>query len=180
MEKVAYQGQTLTRWQVGNSTFLALPERGARLLNWNLTLGDGSVRDVIYWPEQADFAEIAKVRGGNPILFPFNGRTFDGTDIFHWRAADGVRRPMPLHGIARQGTFELTRLDARGFVARFLPGVRATRSITNSRSRTASTRWAWPANLRSPTSAGSPCPGARVITFTSACRGARARPARTT
>ena len=125
MEKVAYQGQTLTRWQVGNSTFLALPERGARLLNWNLTLGDGSVRDVVYWPEQADFGDIAKVRGGNPILFPFNGRTFDGTDIFHWRAADGVRRPMPLHGIARQGAFEVTRLDSRGFVARFLLGEEA-------------------------------------------------------
>src|SRR5688572_26732456 len=61
MEKVSYQGQTLTRWRVGNSTFLALPERGARLMNWNLTLGDGSVRDVIYWPENADFGDFAKV-----------------------------------------------------------------------------------------------------------------------
>ena len=122
MEKVNYQGQTLTRWQVGNSTFLALPERGARLMNWNVRLGDGSVRDVIYWPENADFADIAKVRGGNPILFPFNGRCFDRGDIFHWRAADGVRRPMPLHGIARQGDFKVTRLDARGFDALFVPG----------------------------------------------------------
>lgn len=125
MEKIAYQGQTLTRWQVGNSTFLALPERGARLMNWNLRLGDGSVRDVIYWPENADFGEIAKVRGGNPILFPFNGRCFDRGDIFHWRAADGVRRPMPLHGIARQGEFKVTRLDARGFDAVFVPGEEA-------------------------------------------------------
>jgi len=122
MEKIAYQGQTLTRWQVGNSTFLALPERGARLMNWNLRLGDGSVRDVIYWPENADFGEIAKVRGGNPILFPFNGRCFDRGDIFHWRAPDGVRRPMPLHGIARQGDFKVTRLDARGFDAVLVPG----------------------------------------------------------
>ena len=125
MEKIAYQGQTLTRWQVGNSTFLALPERGARLMNWNLRLGDGSVRDVIYWPENADFGEIAKVRGGNPILFPFNGRCFDRGDIFHWRAPDGVRRPMPLHGIARQGEFKVTRLDARGFDAVFVPGEEA-------------------------------------------------------
>lgn len=125
MEKVAYQGQTLTRWRVGNSTFLALPERGARLMNWNVTLGDGSVRDVIYWPEKADFGEVAKVRGGNPILFPFNGRCFDQGEIFHWRAADGVRRPMPLHGIARQGDFEVTRLDARGFTARLVPGAEA-------------------------------------------------------
>jgi galactose mutarotase-like enzyme len=125
MEKVPYEGQTLTRWQVGNSTFLALPEKGARLMNWNVTLGDGSVRDVIYWPEQANFAEIAKVRGGNPILFPFNGRAFDRGEIFHWRAADGIRRPMPLHGIARQGDFKVTRCDARGFSATLVPGEEA-------------------------------------------------------
>jgi D-hexose-6-phosphate mutarotase len=82
MEKISYQGQTLTRWRVGNSTFLALPEKGARLMNWNITLGDGSVRDVLYWPENADFADIAKVRGGNPILFPFNGRCYDKGEIF--------------------------------------------------------------------------------------------------
>lgn len=125
MEKVPYHGQSLTRWQVGNSTFLALPEKGARLMNWNVTLGDGSIRDVLYWPEDANFDEIAKVRGGNPILFPFNGRCFDQGQIFHWRAADGVRRPMPLHGIARQGQFDVTRLDARGFSARLVPGAEA-------------------------------------------------------
>ncbi|MEO6753506.1 MAG: hypothetical protein ABIP85_17145, partial [Chthoniobacteraceae bacterium] len=32
MEKIPFQGQTLTRWRVGNSTFLALPEKGARLM----------------------------------------------------------------------------------------------------------------------------------------------------
>lgn len=122
MEKISYQGQTLTRWRVGNSTFLALPEKGARLMNWNITLGDGSVRDVLYWPENADFADIAKVRGGNPILFPFNGRCYDKGEIFFWRAADGVKRAIPLHGIARQGEFKVTRLDARGFVAQFVPG----------------------------------------------------------
>jgi galactose mutarotase-like enzyme len=125
MEKVSYKGQTLTRWQVGQSTFLALPEKGARLMNWNLTLGDGSVRDVLYWPEDADFADFAKVRGGNPILFPFNARVFDQGDIHFWRAADGVRRPMPMHGLARQGDFRVTRLDARGFVAQFVPGEEA-------------------------------------------------------
>ncbi len=125
MEQVPYQGQTLTRWRVGNSTFLALPEKGARLINWNITLGDGSVRDVLFWPENADFTDIAKVRGGNPILFPFNGRCFDRGEIFFWRAADGVRRAIPIHGIARQGQFKVTRLDARGFIAQFVPGEEA-------------------------------------------------------
>lgn len=121
METVSYQGQTLRRWVVGNSTFLALPERGARLLNWNIRLGDGSVRDVVHWPEQADFTHIAAVRGGNPILFPFNARSFDQGEIYLWRDPAGVRRKMPMHGIARQGTFELARIDSRGFVATFLP-----------------------------------------------------------
>jgi galactose mutarotase-like enzyme len=125
MEQISYNGQTLTRWRVGNSTFLALPEHGARLINWNVTLGDGSVRDVIYWPENADFSNIAKVRGGNPILFPFAGRCFDEGEIFFWRGPDGVRRPMPMHGVARQGVFHVAHADARGFVATFVPGAEA-------------------------------------------------------
>ena len=125
MEKVPYQGQTLTRWRVGKSTFLAMPEKGARLMNWTIVLGDGSVRDVLYWPEEANFGDLAKVRGGNPILFPFNARVFDRGEINFWRAADGVRRPMPMHGFARQGDFKVTRSDARGFSAQFVPGEEA-------------------------------------------------------
>lgn len=121
MEKIPYLGDTLRRWQVGGSTFLALPERGARLMNWHVTLGDGSVRDVIYWPELTTLDNLAQVRGGNPILFPFNARTFDRGDIHFWRGADDVRRPMPMHGLARQGTFKLVQIDARGFTALFLP-----------------------------------------------------------
>jgi galactose mutarotase-like enzyme len=122
MERVPYEGLTLTRWNVGPSTFLALPERGARLMNWHVTHGDGSVRDVVYWPENAGpTEEFFKVRGGNPILFPFNARTFDRGDIHFWRDPAGERRPMPMHGIARQGNFEVSRLDERGFAATFRP-----------------------------------------------------------
>jgi galactose mutarotase-like enzyme len=125
MEKVAYHGQTLTRWQVGNSTFLALPEQGARLMNWHLGLGDGSVRDILYWPEDADFSAFHKVRGGNPILFPFSARTFDAGEIGHWRDPAGLRRVMPMHGFARDGVFKVTRLDARGFTAVLVPDAQA-------------------------------------------------------
>ena len=121
MEKISHLGHTLTRWRVGQSTFLAYPERGARLMNWNLTLGDGSVRDIVYWPELTSLDDFVKTRGGNPILFPFNARTFDGGDIYFWRAADGIRRPMPMHGIARQSDFAVTRLDPTGFSARLNP-----------------------------------------------------------
>jgi galactose mutarotase-like enzyme len=121
MEKVSHLGHTLTRWRVGQSTFLAFPEKGARLMNWNLTLGDGSVRDIVYWPELTHLDDFFKNRGGNPILFPFNARTFDRGDIHFWRAADGIRRPMPMHGLARQADFVVTRLDAAGFTARLTP-----------------------------------------------------------
>jgi galactose mutarotase-like enzyme len=128
MEQIPYLGRALTRWRVGNSTFLALPENGARLMNWSVTLGDGSVRDIIHWPEITTLDDVAKVRGGNPILFPFNGRCFDQGEIYFWRDAAGVRRPIPIHGLARQGEFKVLRLDARGFSARFLPGEEARAS----------------------------------------------------
>lgn len=121
LDTVPYLGETLHRWRVGNSTFLASPARGARLMNWNLALADGSVRDVIHWPELSTLDGFASVRGGNPILFPFSARSFDRGDIHHWRHADDVRRPMPMHGIARQSHFDLVRADATGFAATLRP-----------------------------------------------------------
>ena len=125
MVTVPYLGHTLTRWQVGNSTFLAMPERGARLMNWHLTLGDGSLREVLHWPELKTLDEFHRVRGGNPVLFPFSGRSFDEGEIGFWRDASGTRRPMPMHGFARQGKFKTTRLDARGFSAVLIPSAEA-------------------------------------------------------
>jgi len=128
MEKIPYFGQTLIRWRVGGSTFLALPEKGARLMNWNLAMGDGSVRDVIHWPEIASMADFTKARGGNPILFPFCARSFDRGETGFWRDAAGTRRPMPMHGFARQGEFRATRVDATGFEAVLVPGAEAKAS----------------------------------------------------
>ena len=128
MEKIPYFGQTLIRWQVGGSTFMAIPEKGARLMNWNMAMADGSVRDVIHWPEIPSLAEFHKARGGNPILFPFCARSFDRGEMGFWRDARGVRRPMPMHGLARQGEFRATRVDATGFEAVFAPGEEAKAS----------------------------------------------------
>ena len=122
MEKIPYFGQTMVRWRVGGSTFMAIPEKGARLMNWNIEMGDGSVRDVIHWPELPSLSDFHKVRGGNPILFPFCGRSFDRGDGGFWRDAKGARRPMPMHGFARQGEFRATHLDAGGFEAVLVPG----------------------------------------------------------
>ena len=67
MEKVPYLGANLSRWRVGQSTFLAWPEKGARLMNWNLTLGDGSVRDVLSWPARGTLETSHRARGGNRL-----------------------------------------------------------------------------------------------------------------
>jgi galactose mutarotase-like enzyme len=128
MEKIPYFGQTLVRWHVGGSTFVAIPEKGARLMNWNIGMADGSVRDVIHWPELSSMADFHKARGGNPILFPFCARSFDRGDGGFWRDAKGVRRPMPMHGLARQGEFRATRVDEVGFEAVFVPGEEAKAS----------------------------------------------------
>ncbi|MGF1452658.1 MAG: aldose epimerase [Opitutales bacterium] len=120
METIDYEGLTLRKWTIGASSFLACPERGARLMNWHLRLADGSFRDVIHWPEDADYSQLAKVRGGNPILFPFAGATFDQGEIGFWRDPEGERRAMPQHGFARQGTFAVDELRTDGFSAHFV------------------------------------------------------------
>lgn len=119
MEIVELGGQKIGKWNVGASTYLALPQHGARLLNWHVKLADGSVRDVIHWPEDANWQNVAKVRGGNPILFPFCARCYDDGDVERWRDAQGRRLPMPRNGIARQGNFTLTESSPTGFTARF-------------------------------------------------------------
>ena len=124
MEKVPYHGKNLTRWTVGNSTFLALPEEGALLMNWSLQLADGSIRDILYWPENPN-DPLWKTRGGNPILFPFSGRSFVNGNMYQWRDEQGTVRPMPMHGLARQAAFKTTRLDPNGFTSLFIPDAEA-------------------------------------------------------
>jgi galactose mutarotase-like enzyme len=120
MDKIEYLGSRILRWQVGASTFLAWPEAGARLMNWNITYPDGTFRDIITWPELNDASQVVKARGGNPILFPFSARTFDRGKINFWQDPNGNQRPMPMHGIARQSAFEITRADETGFAAKMI------------------------------------------------------------
>lgn len=94
-------------------------------MNWNVTLGDGSVRDLLHWPEVSSLDNFAKIRGGNPILFPFAGRTYDKGQEGTWCFNGIEQRPMPMHGVARQGRFRVTRLDEGGFSAVFVPDAEA-------------------------------------------------------
>lgn len=91
-------------------------------MHWNITRADQSIREVIHWPELSALDQpVAKIRGGNPVLFPFSARTFDQGEIHFWRDPEGQRRPMPMHGFARQGTFAIERIDPQGFSAVLQP-----------------------------------------------------------
>jgi galactose mutarotase-like enzyme len=75
-------------------------DHGARILRW-----EKRGREIITWPDDADWTKILKVRGGNPVLFPFIARHFvDGKNEL-WRDAAGTIRPMPQHGFARDAKF---------------------------------------------------------------------------
>lgn len=115
-KKSDWSGHTVYTWNVGSSQFRAIPETGGRLLDWEVIAG-GHQRQVLYWPETADPKNLAKVRGGNPILFPFCGRSFDKGMENYWKAPDKKRHPMPQHGFARGGRFKLEEMTENGFTA---------------------------------------------------------------
>ena len=98
-----FQGQDLLRIGAGDSYLLLAPEHGGRLVRW-VHRGE----DILYWPDNADWTRVAKVRGGNPLLFPFIGRHFVDGEAGKWRDADGVVRDMPQHGFARDLPFAVT------------------------------------------------------------------------
>lgn len=122
MEVIEHEGITLHRWNCGPASYLARPEMGARLMNWNLRMSDGSYRDVIHWPENADYERFAKVRGGNPILFPFSARTYHNGELGKWQDQHGTVRPMPQHGFSRDGQFALIETTENGFTAELQAG----------------------------------------------------------
>lgn len=119
MKQEILNGHQIYTWQLGASTFKAIPEAGARLLSWDVRFA-GKQRSVIYWPEDADWSRFANIRGGNPILFPFVARTYDKGTMGFWKTPEGERLPMPSHGYARQGAFAVEHADESGFRARFI------------------------------------------------------------
>jgi galactose mutarotase-like enzyme len=87
------------------------PAAGGRLMTWRI-----GGEPVIHWPDPLDpaaWANAAKIRGGNPLLFPFLGRHFVDGQINKWRDQDGVVHDLPTHGFARNSPFSATR-DADG------------------------------------------------------------------
>jgi galactose mutarotase-like enzyme len=97
---ILFQNQAAYEIREGENRLVVAPGHGARILTWQK-----QGREVIYWPAKADWENILKVRGGNPVLFPFLARHFvDGRKEL-WRDGRGVVRPMPQHGFARDAKF---------------------------------------------------------------------------
>ena len=95
-----FQNQPAIQIADGENKVLVSSDHGARILRW-----EREGRKIITWPEDADWSRIAKVRGGNPVLFPFVARHYvDGKNEF-WRDGNGTVRPMPQHGFARDAKF---------------------------------------------------------------------------
>lgn len=122
LTKETFRGLDLFKWNIGPSTFRMLPGRGARLMDWRLNLSGGLKRSVVHWPENADYGNLAGVRGGNPILFPFAARTFHKGKIENWKSPAGAVLPMPKHGFARDGEFEVMEADESSVVLKLIPG----------------------------------------------------------
>jgi galactose mutarotase-like enzyme len=102
-----FQNQPVFELRDGPDRVLVSADHGARILRWE---HDG--REIITWPPDADWTRILKVRGGNPVLFPFIARHFvDGRNEL-WRDDDGTIRPMPQHGFARDARFAV--VEERG------------------------------------------------------------------
>jgi galactose mutarotase-like enzyme len=111
-------------FSVGSSTFLVAPEAGCRLMKWTLRSAMGT-REILHWPQETGQTAFSQIRGGNPILFPFCGRSFvDGVEGY-WIGPDQQKRPMPKHGFARQGEFEVVEIGPHHLVTAFIPDAEA-------------------------------------------------------
>ncbi len=123
MEIIEINGTKLFKFNVGPSSYLLNPTEGARLINWNVSMADGCVRDVIYWPEDAPLAgaELPQVLGGMFIMFPFCGNSFVDGEAGWWIAPDGQKRPMQKHGYVNGGNFEILYSSDTDVKLRYIP-----------------------------------------------------------
>jgi galactose mutarotase-like enzyme len=103
-----FQEQDIVELTLGDARLRVAPQIGGRLLSWSV-----GEEPVIHWPDRADWSEPARVRGGNPLLFPFLGRHRVDGRIGEWRDNTEVVRALPAHGFARDLPFAAA-LDADG------------------------------------------------------------------
>ncbi len=102
-----FKNSDLVTFSVGSSKYLMAPIQGFRLMRWTIqTITDK--REILHWPENTGDNPLAFVHGGNPLLFPFAGRSFDRGVENAWRSPGGDRLSMPIHGFARECQFLIT------------------------------------------------------------------------
>lgn len=106
LPRVEFQGRQVVELRSGPSRALICPEAGGRLLLWEI-----NGRRIIHWPATADWTRPAKIRGGNPILFPFIARHYVDGVMDRWRDPQGTLRDMPMHGFARDSCFSVETND---------------------------------------------------------------------
>jgi galactose mutarotase-like enzyme len=83
-------------------------------------MSDGSVRDVIHWPESGSDLPLEKIHGGIPILFPFAGQCYHEGREGYWKDGSGEIRRMPCHGFAKDSRFAIRSIDQAGFEAELI------------------------------------------------------------
>ncbi|MBP3358328.1 MAG: hypothetical protein J6K91_05395 [Opitutales bacterium] len=128
MEILEINGNKLYKFNVGASSYLMDPFHGARLINWNIMMADGTIRDVIYWPENERIsgAGLPTVLGGMFIMFPFCGNSFiDGKAGFWKTPYDEKIRAIPQHGFALAGDFEEVFCSDTDIRLRYIPSEEA-------------------------------------------------------
>ncbi|MGY8523795.1 aldose epimerase family protein [Paracidovorax citrulli] len=119
---IRFQDQELVRIGDDRNALLLSPAAGGRLVRW---IHHGN--DLLHWPDPADWTRPAKIRGGNPLLFPLIGRHFVDGQAGHWRDPLGEVRVMPQHGFARDLPFEVAAIDAGQSITMSLTDSDATR-----------------------------------------------------
>ncbi len=124
VEKTDVDCLQLLDFTLGSSKFQIAPEAGFRLMRWTLQSAT-STRDILHWPADDKGHAFGYIRGGNPILFPFCGRSFDRGLIDNWRDPNGVRRPMPLHGFACNSHFSITEVADNRITGTLVPDDKA-------------------------------------------------------
>jgi galactose mutarotase-like enzyme len=95
---ILFQNQPAIEISDSSNRVIIAPEQGANVLHWQR-----ETRDVIFQARNVG----GKVRGGDPILFPFIARHFVDGKRDLWRGTDGTIRAMPMHGFARNAPFSV-------------------------------------------------------------------------
>ena len=119
-----FQNQPAFEITDADSRVLISSGHGARILRW-----EKAGREIITWPDNADWTKILKVRGGNPVLFPFIARHFvDGKNEL-WKDATGTVRRMPQHGFTRDAHFTVVDGEAENTLRMRLTDSEETRAF---------------------------------------------------